>query len=42
MDAKTAAREELARERNAGMWTDDDGFEIERPAEPEGTPATNE
>ena len=35
-------RRELARERNAGMWTDDDGFEIERPAEPEGTPATNE
>ncbi|WP_167041864.1 GTPase ObgE [Salinibacterium sp. ZJ454] len=29
MDAKTEARAELARERDAGMWTDDDGFEIE-------------
>ncbi|MET1044146.1 MAG: GTPase ObgE [Microbacteriaceae bacterium] len=29
MDAKTEARAELAREREAGMWTDDEGFEIE-------------
>ncbi|WP_165064298.1 GTPase ObgE [Marisediminicola senii] len=32
MDAKTAAREELLRERKSGMWTDDDGFAVERPA----------
>ena len=25
MDAKAAARAELIREREAGMWTDDDG-----------------
>lgn len=30
MDAKTAAREELMRERNAGMWRDDEGFAIDR------------
>ena len=29
MDAKTEARAELAREREAGLWTDDEGFEIE-------------
>jgi GTP-binding protein len=28
MDAKTAARAELAAERNAGIWTDDEGFEV--------------
>jgi GTP-binding protein len=33
MDAKAAAREELLRERKAGMWTDDDGFAIDRAAE---------
>ena len=32
MDAKAAARAELIREREAGMWTDDDGFAVERPA----------
>ncbi len=30
MDAKTAAREELMRERKAGMWQGDEGFEIVR------------
>jgi GTP-binding protein len=39
MDAKAAARAELIREREAGMWTDDDGFAI-RPdkdsTDPEG------
>lgn len=29
MDAKAAARAELIREREAGMWTDDEGFAIE-------------
>jgi GTP-binding protein len=29
MDAKTEARAELARERDAGLWTGDEGFEIE-------------
>ncbi len=29
MDAKTAAREELLRERKSGMWTDDDGFAVQ-------------
>ncbi|MEO6504442.1 MAG: GTPase ObgE [Terrimesophilobacter sp.] len=33
MDAKAAARAELIREREAGMWTDDDGFAVERPEE---------
>jgi GTPase len=33
MDAKAAARAELIREREAGMWTDDDGFAVERPTE---------
>lgn len=28
MDAKQAARDELARERDAGLWRDDEGFEI--------------
>ena len=30
MDAKAAAREELLREREAGLWRDDDGFAVER------------
>ncbi|WP_353988028.1 GTPase ObgE [Ruicaihuangia caeni] len=30
MDAKAAAREELARERAAGIWRDDEGFEVRR------------
>jgi GTPase len=30
MDAKAAAREELRREREAGLWTEDDDFEIDR------------
>ncbi len=30
MDAKAAARAELIREREAGMWTDDEGFAVER------------
>ena len=30
MDAKAAARAELIREREAGMWTDDEGFAIDR------------
>jgi GTP-binding protein len=30
MDAKAAARDELQAERGAGMWTDDEGFAIER------------
>ncbi|WP_193509736.1 GTPase ObgE [Cryobacterium sp. BB736] len=30
MDAKAAAREELRREREAGLWTDDGDFEIDR------------
>lgn len=29
MDAKAAARAELIREREAGMWTDDDGFAVQ-------------
>ncbi len=33
MDAKAAARAELIREREAGVWTDDEGFAIERDAE---------
>ena len=28
MDAKAAARAELERERGAGLWNDDDGFEV--------------
>jgi GTP-binding protein len=28
MDAKAAARAELIREREAGIWNDDDGFAI--------------
>jgi len=28
MDAKAEARAELVREREAGMWNDDDGFAI--------------
>ena len=32
MDAKAAARAELIRERDAGLWTDDDGFAIEKNA----------
>jgi GTPase len=31
MDAKAAARAELIREREAGMWVDDDGFAVEHP-----------
>ncbi|MCR8671164.1 GTPase ObgE [Agrococcus sp. HG114] len=30
MDAKQAARDDLASEREAGMWTDDEGFEVQR------------
>ncbi len=30
MDAKQAARDGLAEERDAGMWTDDEGFEVQR------------
>ncbi len=30
MDAKAAARAELEQERKAGLWTDDEGFEIDR------------
>ena len=30
MDAKAAAREELQREREVGIWTDDEGFEVDR------------
>jgi GTP-binding protein len=39
MDAKAAARAELIRERKAGMWTDDEGFAVERdrPAAQEDT-----
>jgi len=29
MDAKAEARAELLREREAGLWTDDEGFEVE-------------
>lgn len=32
MDAKSAARAELLAEREAGIWTDDEGFEIDRSA----------
>jgi GTP-binding protein len=44
MDAKAAARAELIREREAGMWTDDDGFAVERPAgdSPAGDGATHD
>jgi GTP-binding protein len=30
MDAKAEARDELLRERDAGLWTDDEGFEVQR------------
>jgi GTP-binding protein len=30
MDAKAAARAELIREREAGLWHDDDGFAVDR------------
>lgn len=30
MDAKQAARDELGTEREAGMWSDDEGFEVQR------------
>ena len=30
MDAKAAAREELQAERELGVWTDDEGFEVQR------------
>ena len=30
MDAKAEARAELVREREAGLWHDDEGFEITR------------
>ncbi|MBX3092153.1 MAG: GTPase ObgE, partial [Cryobacterium sp.] len=30
MDAKAAARAELIREREAGVWTDDEGFAVNR------------
>jgi GTP-binding protein len=33
MDAKAAARAELIREREAGLWTDDEGFAIEHDKE---------
>jgi GTP-binding protein len=38
MDAKTAARAELEAERAAGIWTDDDGFEVSS-KDTEGTDA---
>ncbi|WP_026373815.1 GTPase ObgE [Agrococcus lahaulensis] len=30
MDAKQAARDELGTERDAGLWVDDEGFEVQR------------
>jgi GTP-binding protein len=30
MDAKAEARAELQREREAGIWTDDEGFEVKK------------
>ena len=41
MNAKTAARAELEAERAAGIWTDDEGFEVEKHGEheDEGTDA---
>jgi GTP-binding protein len=33
MDAKSEARAELAAEREAGLWRDDEGFEVNRPAD---------
>jgi GTP-binding protein len=30
MDAKAEARAELQRERDAGIWTDDEGFEVKK------------
>lgn len=35
MDAKAAARAELIRERESGMWTDDEGFAVERDTDTE-------
>ncbi|MCU1545188.1 MAG: obgE [Homoserinimonas sp.] len=35
MDAKAAARAELIRERDSGMWNDDEGFAIDRTASEE-------
>ena len=51
MDAKAAARAELIRERDAGIWTDDEGFAVDRPgseaadsesAQQKDTPIDNE
>lgn len=42
MDAKAAARAELIREREAGLWHDDEGFAIDRSATaPATSPAEN-
>ena len=30
MDAKQAARDDLLGERDGGVWTDDEGFEVQR------------
>ncbi len=44
MDAKAAARAELIREREAGVWTDDDGFAVtqDNQTQDEETPTDNE
>lgn len=36
MDAKAAARAELIRERESGIWTDDEGFAIEHDTDSDG------
>ncbi|GAA2172872.1 GTPase ObgE [Agrococcus versicolor] len=38
MNAKQAARDELARERKAGLWVDDDGFEVDHARDEQDAP----
>jgi GTP-binding protein len=40
MDGKAAARAELIREREAGIWNDDEGFAVDRTTDNEATGAT--
>lgn len=42
MDAKAEARAELMRERAAGLWTDDDGFEIAAPQQDDASREGND
>ncbi len=42
MDAKAAARAELIREREAGMWTDDEGFAVDHGNDPAASEGSSE